>query len=597
MEIIRTESLVFKYIQYNEDNAPEAPPALNGIDLSVEKGLFTAVLGRNGSGKSTLAKQINALLTPNEGTIWVNGIDTHDASRVWDVRQSAGMVFQNPDNQLIATIVEEDVAFGPENLGVPPRQIRERVEEALNAVDMEEYRRAAPHHLSGGQKQRVAIAGVLAMKPSCVVLDEPTAMLDPAGRREVIDTIIRLNKEEGISVILITHFMEEAVRADRVIVVDHGQITIDGPPREVFKQVEAMKSLGLDVPQATELAYILNARIGAAILPSDLLTMNELTDALSAVADGAEKPASIPVRAKPAAVKDYKPILEIKDISFIYNQGSAFEKKALDGVSMSITRGEFIGLIGHTGSGKSTLIQHFNALLTPTSGQVLFNGADIRADKSKLKSIRQRVGLVFQYPEHQLFEITVLKDVEFGPANMGLSADEVRERAEQALAAVGIEPALFEKSPFELSGGQKRRAAIAGVLAMRPEILILDEPTSGLDPKGRDEILEQIRFMREEMNLTVVLVSHSMEDVAKLAERVVVINHGRIAFDGGPGEVFSHVSELEAMGLAAPRPAYLMRALRRAGWDVPERIFSLADAADALTPYLNHRWNGGYYDK
>ena len=588
MDIIRTESLVYKYTVYNEDTVQ----ALNGIDLTIEKGRFTAILGRNGSGKSTLAKHMNALLSPSEGTVWVNGVDTQDEAHIWDVRQSAGMVFQNPDNQIIATIVEEDIAFGPENLGVPPEQIRVRVDEAMDAVGIREFSRSAPHHLSGGQKQRVAIAGILAMKPSCIVLDEPTAMLDPSGRHEVINTIMKLNKDEGISVILITHFMEEAVQADRVIVVDNGKIVMDGSPREVFKQVEALKELGLDVPQATELAYMLNNEANSGLLPRCLLTMSELADALSAAAQNIERKTDLPPEPPPHN-QSIKPVLEVKNISFIYSQGSAFEKKALDNVSLSIKPGEFIGLIGHTGSGKSTLIQHLNALLAPTSGQVLFNGSDIRADKSKLKSIRQRVGLVFQYPEHQLFEMTVLKDVSFGPENLGLSADEVKARALKALKAVGLDPSLYDKSPFELSGGQKRRAAIAGVLAMQPEILILDEPTAGLDPKGRDEILEQINHMHKELNLTVILVSHNMEDVAKLADRVIVINYGRIVYDSEPGEVFCHISELESMGLAAPQTTYLMRGLRQAGWGVPERVFTLTDAAYILAPYLNHQWDGG----
>jgi len=445
MDIIRADSLVYKYTSYNDDTAP----ALNGIGVSIEKGKFTAILGRNGSGKSTLAKHINALLTPTEGTVWVNGINTKDEDRIWDVRQSAGMVFQNPDNQIIATIVEEDIAFGPENLGIPPTQIRARVDGAIEAVKMNAYRRSAPHHLSGGQKQRVAIAGVLAMKPSCIVLDEPTAMLDPSGRREVIDTVMNLNQEEGISVLLITHFMEEAVLADRIIVVDRGTIVVDGTPREVFSQVETLKKLGLDVPQATELAHMLNNEIKSYIFPETLLTMDELASALISYTGGIDKEGYIAPRGLISDKPDNS-LLEVKNVTFIYNQGSAFEKKALENISLSIRQGEFIGLIGHTGSGKSTLIQHFNALLSPTSGQVLLNGADIRADKNKLKSIRQRVGLVFQYPEHQLFEMTVLKDVSFGPLNMGLPVDEIKDRAEKALTAVGIESDLFDKSPFEL---------------------------------------------------------------------------------------------------------------------------------------------------
>ena len=581
MDIIRADSLVYKYTSYNDDTAP----ALNGIGVSIEKGKFTAILGRNGSGKSTLAKHINALLTPTEGTVWVNGINTKDEDRIWDVRQSAGMVFQNPDNQIIATIVEEDIAFGPENLGIPPTQIRARVDGAIEAVKMNAFRRSAPHHLSGGQKQRVAIAGVLAMKPSCIVLDEPTAMLDPSGRREVIDTVMNLNQEEGISVLLITHFMEEAVLADRIIVVDRGTIVVDGTPREVFSQVETLKKLGLDVPQATELAHMLNNEIKSYIFPETLLTMDELASAMISYAGGIDKEGYTAPRGLISDKPDNS-LLEVKNVTFIYNQGSAFEKKALENISLSIRQGEFIGLIGHTGSGKSTLIQHFNALLSPTSGQVLLNGADIRADKNKLKSIRQRVGLVFQYPEHQLFEMTVLKDVSFGPLNMGLPVDEIKDRAEKALTAVGIESDLFDKSPFELSGGQKRRVAIAGVLAMQPEILILDEPTAGLDPRGRDEILEQIKYMHNKLHLTVILVSHNMDDVAKLAERVVVINQGQVAYDAKPGQVFSHVNELESMGLAAPQTIYLMRALRQAGWNMPESVLSISDAVNILAPLL-----------
>ncbi|MCL2351722.1 MAG: energy-coupling factor transporter ATPase [Firmicutes bacterium] len=274
--------------------------------------------------------------------------------------------------------------------------------------------------------------------------------------------------------------------------------------------------------------------------------------------------------------------IEIKDLTFIYNQNTPFEKKALDNVSLDIADNEFLGLIGHTGSGKSTLIQHMNALLKPASGKILLDGADIHADKSLLKSVRRRVGLVFQYPEHQLFEMTVLEDVAFGPKNLGLGKDEARARAEKAVQSVGLPRDSWEKSPFELSGGQKRRAAIAGVLAMAPEVLILDEPTAGLDPRGRDEILGQIKEMREALGISVVLVSHSMEDVARLASRTVVMHEGKIAFSGPPAEVFERADELEAIGLAAPRVTYLMRALKSRGFDAPKGIFTVEAAGEYI---------------
>ena len=256
MSIIKSEGLTYDYIKKDEnDNIEEVFRAIDGVKLEVKEGDFIAILGHNGSGKSTLAKHINALLIPSEGTLWVDGMDTKDESHLWDIRQSAGMVFQNPDNQIIGTIVEEDVAFGPENIGVPTQDIWKRVEESLISVDMLKYRNHSPNKLSGGQKQRVAIAGVLAMKPKCIVLDEPTAMLDPIGRREVIETIKLLNEKENVTVIFITHYMNEVVDADRVIVMDKGNIAMQGTPREIFSKVDELKEIGLNVPMVTKLAY------------------------------------------------------------------------------------------------------------------------------------------------------------------------------------------------------------------------------------------------------------------------------------------------------------------------------------------------------
>ena len=278
--------------------------------------------------------------------------------------------------------------------------------------------------------------------------------------------------------------------------------------------------------------------------------------------------------------------IKINHLTQIYGQGTAFEKKALDDINLEIQDGEFIGLIGHTGSGKSTLIQHLNALLVPTSGEVLLNGENIYADKSKLKSIRQRVGLVFQYPEHQLFEMTVYKDVAYGPGNLGLSQEEIDKRVRSAFETVGLGEDIYDKSPFELSGGQKRRVAIAGVLAMEPEVLILDEPTAGLDPKGRDEILDAVKKMRDMRKITVILVSHSMEDVAKLVDRIIVLSKGKTAIVGTPKEVFSQREKLESIGLAAPQISYVFSELYQKGYDVPTDIYTVSDATDVLYKFL-----------
>ena len=279
MGIVKAAKLVYEYIRRDEEeNIEEVNRAIDGVDVDIKKGDFVAVLGHNGSGKSTLAKHVNGLLLPTEGTVWVGDMDARDEEHIWDVRKTAGMVFQNPDNQIIGNIVEEDVGFGPENIGVPTEEIWKRVEESLKAVGMTAYRLQSPNKLSGGQKQRVAIAGVMAMKPECIILDEPTAMLDPNGRREVIRTIHELNRAEGITVLLITHYMEEAIEADRIIVMDDGRIVMDGQPREIFSRVKELKSHGLDVPQVTELAWELKE--AGMPLTDGILSREELVEQL-----------------------------------------------------------------------------------------------------------------------------------------------------------------------------------------------------------------------------------------------------------------------------------------------------------------------------
>lgn len=565
--MIKSKDLRFEYVAY-DDNTPPLQ-VLNGIDISIDNGDFVAILGHNGSGKSTLARHLNALLTPKSGTIWIDGKDTNDPANTWQIRQSTGMLFQNPDNQIVAAVVEEDVAFGPENIGVPSVEIRKRVDDALRAVGMSEYAKSPPHHLSGGQKQRIAIAGVLAMAPSCIVLDEPTAMLDPAGRREVLQTVTRLNRETGMTVILITHFMEEAALANRILVMEAGKVVMDGTPRQVFSHAKQLQALGLDVPQITALAHRLK-------FTDTVLSVDELLDHLN----------TAPINYKPDAPphKTTTPLLQLQNLTHIYNAGAVFEKTALDNANLTIAKGEMVAIIGHTGSGKSTMIQHLNALLKPTSGRVLLNGEDIHADKAKLKSIRQRVGLVFQYPEHQLFEPTVYKDVSFGPIKMELSIEDVDERVRSALSIVGIDETLYEKSPFELSGGQKRRVAIAGVLAMRPEILVLDEPTAGLDPAGKDEILSQIKKMHTQLGITVILVSHSMDDVARLSDKIFVMNKGKLLCEGRPMEVFSQGELLKSIGLDIPQISQLFLELHKKEPSIPTGIFSIEDAVRILEP-------------
>ncbi len=582
MGIIKALKLAFDYLKYDDDGNPtESYRAVNDVNLDIEAGEFIAILGHNGSGKSTLAKHINALLLPSEGTLWIDGTDTKQEPELWKLRKKAGMVFQNPDNQIIASVVEEDVGFGPENMGVPTDKIWKRVNESLEKTGMTAYRTHSPNRLSGGQKQRVAIAGVMAMRPKCIVLDEPTAMLDPVGRREVLDAVTELNKTEKVTVILITHYMEEVIRADRVYVMENGSIVLQGTPREVFSQVEKLKELRLDVPQVTLLGHEL--REAGLDLPEGILTSDELTAALKSAAENGKTDSLImpdsgkssgqegeepSLQPDETTVRDGKPAMTLENVNYVYSQGTAFEVKALNDINLEIPNGQFIGIIGHTGSGKSTLIQHLNALIKPTSGVIKYKGEDIWAEKYNRKALRSEVGLAFQYPEYQLFESDVLSDVCFGPMNQGLSRKEAEVEAKKALLQVGFKEKRFLRSPFELSGGQKKRAAIAGVLAMNPKILILDEPTAGLDPRGRDDILDQIALLHKERGITVILVSHSMEDIARYAERLIVMNEGKIIYDDTPEQVFTHYTELESMGLSAPQVTYILHDLKNSGLNV-----------------------------
>lgn len=584
MSMIKTDNLIFEYEKRDEEgNVIGTHCAIDEVNLDIEPGQFIAILGHNGSGKSTLAKHMNAILVPSGGTMWVDGKDTKEEENLWDVRQTAGMVFQNPDNQIIGTVVEEDVGFGPENLGVPTEEIWQRVEKSLSAVGMIEYRHHSPNKLSGGQKQRVAIAGVVAMCPKCIVLDEPTAMLDPNGRKEVLRTVEELRKREHVTVILITHYMEEVIGADRVIVMDQGHVVMDGTTREIFSQVELLKKYRLDVPQVTMLAHGLKQR--GLDIKEGILTTNELIEALEKVGDWRQNQKKTYVGHAETVVKKEKkenPILKLEHIEYVYSSGTAYEKRALKDINLDIYEGEFVGVIGHTGSGKSTMIQHLNGLMKATSGALYYNGENIYDEKYNLRQLRNNVGLVFQYPEHQLFEIDVLTDVCFGPKNQELTEEECKKRAIEALELVGLSEKYYDTSPFDLSGGQKRRVAIAGVLAMRPKVLVLDEPTAGLDPKGRDEILDQIAYLQKERNLTVILVSHSMEDIAKYVDRIVVMNKGRKMYDGEPKEVFAHYKELEKVGLAAPQVTYIMHALSEKGMHVNTEVTTIEEAVDEI---------------
>ena len=461
-----------------------AAPALDGVDLNIEDGEFFCILGGNGSGKSTFAKHLNALLQPDAGTVRINGMDASDPELVYDIRSTAGMVFQNPDDQLVATLVEDDVAFGPENLGVPSAQIARRVREALKGVGLVGFERHETHALSGGQKQRVALAGVLAMEPRVLILDEASSMLDPRGRKGLMKACHALHNR-GMTIVMITHFMEEAAEADRVAVFQAGRVAMLGKPEEILTRADELAQLNLDMPVSCCLGRALREKgvsVCAQVREADMVAEIAQAYAERSGTDIAGQPSAsdshVLDNGSSAAdgIAASEPVIEISHLSHSYSLSArerrrwrkrsttadASSKQALWGndpnspwalrdVSLTVRRGEFLGLAGHTGSGKSTLVQHLNGLIRPQEGSVCALGLDL-SSKKDAAAVKAKVGVVFQYPERQLFAETVAQDVAFGPRNLGLPEDEVARRVASSLARVGLDlAAIGDKSPFELS--------------------------------------------------------------------------------------------------------------------------------------------------
>jgi len=561
--------------------------ALSSVSLDIQAGEYVALVGANGSGKSTLARHLNSLLLPTAGDVWIEGHNTRDPTHLRGIRSAVGMVFQSPEDQLVATIVEEDVAFGPENLGVPEDELPHRVREALQAVDMWEHRDRPPHLLSAGQQQRVAIAGALAMRPRCLVLDEATAMLDPAGRRELLQLLDDLHAA-GLTIVAITHHMDEATRAGRVIVLHQGQIAIDGSPADVFADAGRLTELRLDLPPVADLASRLRPHFPA--LPAGLLTAQSLAQGLAKITvepgKTAELPVALAVDAPGETPAGDSPLIAVRDLHHTYMAGTPLAEQALYGVDFALQAGDVAGLIGPTGSGKSTLLQHLNGLLLPQSGSVSLEGQDLSDPSVDLQAVRRTVGLVFQKPETQLFETYVGDDVAYGPRMAGLAGAELRERVRWAMEMVGLDFANFkDRLTTTLSGGEQRKAALAGVLALRPKVLVLDEPTSGLDPAARAELLVRLNALQEQ-GQTQVIATHNMDDIAAMADRVHVMVQGKIALSGGTREVFDQAERLRELGLGVPATVEIGAALREAGISVPPGLLTLDELEGALVPIL-----------
>ncbi|GAB4202313.1 MAG: energy-coupling factor transporter ATPase [Roseiflexaceae bacterium] len=594
--MLQTLDLSFAY----NFGRPDAIHALRGVNLRVAPGELVAVIGHNGSGKSTLARLLAGVLLPTGGSITVNGVPC-DAEHIWDIRRRVGMVFQQPDDQLIANTVIDDVAFGPENLGLPRAEIERRVERVLGALGLSELATAQISELSGGQKQRVAIAGVLAMQPDYLLLDEPTTMIAPRRARQVLALARELRDTLGLAVIHITHFMHEVVDFDRLVVMDGGVVLMEGPPREVFGRADELRAVGLNVPLVTEVGRRLCAR--GLPLPEVLLTPAELAEALPLPKDNrASNTQSTPsdddstLNTQHSTLNTQRKLddnsklktqnaklLEARGLHFTYLAGTPLAQEALRGIDCALYEGETLAILGGAQAGKSTLIEFFNALRLPPRGQLFFEGQDIAAPGFDIRRVRERVGIVFQQPESQLLEETVGKDVSYAPRRQGLPPEESRAVVQQALTDVGLDYETFRlRYIHALSGGQKRRVALAGVLAARPALLILDEPVAGLDPRGRAELAALIAGLTRRLGQTVVLVGSAVDDLAELADRALVLHEGRVVMEGPPRALLRRAAELHALGLELGGLAEIALALRTRLPDLPTDLLHADELIDAI---------------
>ena len=602
--MLLTHDLAYTY----NANSPDAITALQGVDLRVEPGEMVAIIGHNGSGKSTLAKLLAAVIPPTSGSIEIDGMPVN-AQNVWEIRRRVGLVFQRPDDQLVANTVIDDVAFGPENLGLPRAEIEVRVRDILAALDLGGLTNAQISELSGGEKQRVAIAGVLAMQPAYLILDEPTTMIAPVLARQLLAIVRQLRDKLGLAVLHITHFMHEVTGFDRIVVMDAGRVLMQGTPREIFARADELRAVGLNVPQVTQLAQRLRAR--GMQLPDVILTTSELVEAFSrgqgselriqknsATAKSAHPQSADHEQEQSARVQEMEnalptdqtvPLIETRQLSYTYMQGTPMAQEALRSVSCYVHAGETLAVLGGVQAGKSTLIEFFNGLRKPQPGQVFFEGQDVTARDFDSQRMRDAVAIVFQQPETQLFEETVGKDVSFVPRRKKLAPAESRAIVARSLGEVGLDYETFRlRYIHALSGGQKRRVAIAGALAAEPRMLILDEPVAGLDPRGRAELAALIAELSRRQNLTVILVGNAIDELSELADRAIVLQDGKLAMQGSLRSLLQHAESLHQLGLELSEPAEIARALRSIYPDLASDVLHLEELEDALWQLNSH---------
>jgi energy-coupling factor transport system ATP-binding protein len=555
--VIRLDSVSFRYRTASE-------PALSGVSLHIRPGELVGLLGRSGSGRSTLACTLNGTI-PHlargdlTGRISVAGEDIA-GRRPRDLADRVGFLFQDFEAQLFSTNVALEVAFGPENLGLPRREISRRVEECLRLVGLHELRHKMPAGLSGGQKQRLALASVLALDPRILVLDEPTSDLDPAGRRDLMEAIRGLRRERPLTLVMIDPDIDELAWMDRLIVLDHGRVALDGTPATLWGAAGPLESLGL--------AGFTLARLAIALgISGRWESADQAAAAIRASGWQVKEDAADLLRKTDAERKTGEVLLEVEDLDHCYPDGT----RAVSGVSLTIRRGEFVAILGQNGSGKTTLAKHLNGILAPTKGDIRLSGRSLRGQPSTRLS--RLVGLVFQNPDHQIFAERVCDEVAFGPRLQGLAEKEVARCVDEALDAVGLAGA-GDLDPFVLTKGSRQRVAVAATLATKPEVIILDEPTTGLDQRELDGMMALIERLNQAGH-TILIITHSMPVAAAYARRVVLMQNGRIVRDGSARDVFSDESRLRDLGLTPPPAVQVANRLAVPALTLDELIGSL----------------------